>query len=65
MDKIEELKERHERYAKMLVLVHDLERKYGTMGRVPEHSRELKELRALANFSCTVREVQPVGKVVA
>lgn len=34
----------------MLVLVHNLERHYGSMTRVPDNSEELKKLRKLANL---------------
>lgn len=33
----------------MLVLVHNLERHYGSMARVPDNNEELKKLRKLAN----------------
>lgn len=46
---MEELKERQKRYTKMLVLVHNLERHYGSMARVPDNNEELKKLRKLAN----------------
>ena len=45
-----ELEERQKRYTKMLVLVHNLERKYGSMTRVPDGNEELKKLRKLANL---------------
>lgn len=47
---MKELEERQKRYAKMLVLVHSLERHYGSMTRVPDDNRELKKLRKLANL---------------
>lgn len=47
---MEELEERQKRYAKMLVLVHDLERVYGSIMRVPDGNKELKKLRKLANL---------------
>ena len=46
---MEEIEERQKRYAKMLVLVHNLEHKYGSMARVPDSNEELKKLRKLAN----------------
>lgn len=45
-----ELEERQKRYTKMLILVHSLERKYGSMTRVPDGNEELKKLRKLANL---------------
>lgn len=45
-----ELEERQKRYTKMLVLVHNLERNYGSMTRVPDDDEELKKLRKLANL---------------
>lgn len=45
-----ELEERQKRYTKMLVLVHNLERHYGSMTRVPNDNKELKKLRKLANL---------------
>ena len=45
-----ELEERQKRYTKMLVLVHNLEHKYGSMARVPDNNEELKKLRKLANL---------------
>lgn len=45
-----ELEERQKRYTKMLVLVHNLERHYGSMTRVPDDDEELKKLRKLANL---------------
>ena len=45
-----ELEERQKRYTKMLVLVHNLERHYGSMARVPDGDEELKKLRKLANL---------------
>lgn len=45
-----ELEERQKRYTKMLVLVHNLERHYGSMTRVPDNDEELKKLRKLANL---------------
>ena len=45
-----ELEERQKRYTKMLVLVHNLERKYGSMTRVPDGNEKLKKLRKLANL---------------
>lgn len=45
-----ELEERQKRYTKMLVLVHNLERHYGSMTRVPDDNKELKKLRKLANL---------------
>ena len=47
---MEELEERQKRYTKMLVLVHNLERAYGSMTRVPDGNKELKKLRKLANL---------------
>ena len=47
---MEELEERQKRYTKMLVLVHNLERAYGSMARVPDNNKELKKLRKLANL---------------
>lgn len=47
---MKELEERQKRYAKMLVLVHNLERHYGSMTRVPDGDKELKKLRKLANL---------------
>lgn len=44
-----ELEERQKRYTKMLVLIHNLERHYGSMARVPDNNEELKKLRKLAN----------------
>lgn len=46
---MKELEERQKRYTKMLVLVHNLERHYGSMTRVPDDNKELKKLRKLAN----------------
>ena len=45
-----ELEERQKRYTKMLILVHNLERHYGSMTRVPDGDEELKKLRKLANL---------------
>ena len=47
---MKELEERQKRYTKMLVLVHNLERHYGSMTRVPDNNEELKKLRKLANL---------------
>lgn len=47
---MKELEERQKRYTKMLVLVHNLERNYGSMTRVPDDNEELKKLRKLANL---------------
>lgn len=47
---MEKLEERRKRYTKMLVLVHNLERHYGSMTRVPDSDEELKKLRKLANL---------------
>lgn len=47
---MKELEERQKRYTKMLVLVHNLERHYGSMARVPDNNEELKKLRKLANL---------------
>lgn len=47
---MEEIEERQKRYTKMLVLVHNLERHYGSMARVPDNNEELKKLRKLANL---------------
>ena len=47
---MKELEERRKRYAKMLVLVHDLELAYGSIMRVPDNNQELKKLRKLANL---------------
>lgn len=47
---MEELEERQKRYTKMLVLVHNLERHYGSMTLVPDDDEELKKLRKLANL---------------
>ena len=47
---MKELEERQKRYTKMLVLVHNLERNYGSMTRVPDNNEELKKLRKLANL---------------
>ena len=47
---MEEIEERQKRYTKMLVLVHNLERHYGSMTRVPDGNEELKKLRKLANL---------------
>lgn len=47
---MKELEERQKRYTKMLVLVHNLERHYGSMTRVPDGDEELKKLRKLANL---------------
>lgn len=47
---MKELEERQKRYTKMLVLVHNLERHYGSMTRVPDDDKELKKLRKLANL---------------
>lgn len=47
---MEEIEERQKRYTKMLVLVHNLERHYGSMTRVPNGNEELKKLRKLANL---------------
>lgn len=47
---MEEIEERQKRYAKMLVLVHNLEHKYGSMTSVPDNNEELKKLRKLANL---------------
>lgn len=47
---MEELEERQKRYTKMLVLVHNLERHYGSMTCVPDDNEELKKLRKLANL---------------
>lgn len=47
---MKELEERQERYTKMLILVHNLERHYGSMTRVPDGNEELKKLRKLANL---------------
>ena len=74
-----ELEERQKRYTKMLVLVHNLERHYGSMTRVPDNNEELKKLRKLANLKAyedhgdfyvesgtvAIKQVSPVGKVVA
>ena len=45
-----ELEERRKRYTKMLILVHNLESRYGSMMRVPDNDKELKKLRKLANL---------------
>ena len=47
---MKELEERQKRYTKMLVLVHNLERHYGSMTRVPDNNADLKKLRKLANL---------------
>lgn len=47
---MKELEERQKRYTKMLILVHNLERHYGSMTSVPDDNRELKKLRKLANL---------------
>lgn len=47
---MEELEKRQKRYTKMLVLVHNLEHKYGSMTCVPDDNKELKKLRKLANL---------------
>lgn len=47
---MKEIEERQKRYTKMLVLVHSLERKYGSVMRVPDGNKELKKLRKLANL---------------
>lgn len=47
---MKEIEERQKRYTKMLVLVHNLERHYGSMARVPDGDEELKKLRKLANL---------------
>lgn len=47
---MKELEERRKRYTKMLVLIHNLERHYGSMTRVPNDNEELKKLRKLANL---------------
>lgn len=47
---MKEIEERQKRYAKMLVLVHNLEHKYGSIMRVPDDNQELKKLRKLANL---------------
>lgn len=47
---MKELEERQERYTKMLILVHNLEHKYGSMTCVPDSNEELKKLRKLANL---------------
>lgn len=66
---MKELEERQKRYTKMLVLVHNLERHYGSMTRVPDNNEELKKLRKLANLKAYedreafIKQVQPVGKV--
>lgn len=74
---MKELEERQKRYTKMLILVHNLERHYGSMTRVPDNNEELKKLRKLANLkayedkadkkkgSATINQISPVGKVVA
>lgn len=76
---MKELEERQKRYTKMLVLVHNLERHYGSMTRVPDNNEELKKLRKLANLKAYEDkadkvnkdqfryrvEISPVGKVVA
>ena len=47
---MKEIEERQKRYTKMLALVHNLERHYGSMTRVPDNNEELKKLRKLANL---------------
>ena len=47
---MKEIEERQKRYTKMLVLVHNLERHYGSMTCVPDGDEELKKLRKLANL---------------
>ena len=47
---MKEIEERQKRYTKMLVLVHNLEHKYGSIMRVPNDNKELKKLRKLANL---------------
>lgn len=46
---MKKIEKRQKRFTKMLVLVHDLERSYGSMMYVPDTNQKLKKLRKLAN----------------
>lgn len=59
---MKELEERQKRYAKMLVLVHNLERHYSSMTRVPDNNAELKKLRKLANLKAYEDKADKVNK---